>query len=297
MKVLITGGTGLIGRSICKRLLTLNHEPIILSRNPNKDQEIKEFQWNPEKNEYDKNAFEDIDAIINLAGCSINAKRWTHTYKNEILQSRLNAIATLQKALVECKSKCKIFISTSAVGIYGSSYDKLFTEESGAAKDFLAKVCIKWEEAIRPIEAIGIATTIIRTGVVLSNKGGAFPIMAKPFRLGLGSPIGNGKQFMPWIHIGDLSSIFIYVLENSLTGTFNGVAPNSITNREFSKKLSKKLKRPILLPNVPQLVLKLMLGESAILPLASSRVSSNKITDQGFEFMYNTIESCLDDIL
>lgn len=295
MKVLITGGSGLIGKVISQQLLAKGHQVVWLSRKANSSNAIKTYEWNPETGYCDANAFEGVDAIINLAGAAVNAK-WTPTYKAMILNSRVDSLNTLYQAIMANDIRVKILISTSGVGFYPNSFTELFSEESEQGSGFLSKVCHKWEQAALQFENIGIRTSIVRVGVVLSDKGGALKEMARPVKFGVGSPLASGKQWMPWIHVEDIAAVFIHLLENDQAGIFNGAAPNSLTNRDLTKHIAKNLKRPMFMPNVPAFVLKLIMGETASIALSSTKVSAQKLLDSGFVHQYPDIDQALSQL-
>lgn len=289
-KILITGGTGLVGRQLTKKLLEKNYEVVILTRNPKDD---NEFQWNINEGYIDENAFENIEYVIHLAGAGIADKRWTDKRKQEIIHSRVESINLLFQKIKEYKVNLKGFISASAIGFYGAkTSDKIFTETDKPANDFLGKVCSLWEEAAHQFKKESSRTVILRTGVVLTKKGGALAKMKTPII----SPIGSGKQYMPWIHIDDLCAMYITSIESNLSGIYNAVAPEHQTNKSFSKVLAKKIKRPFLPIGVPSFLLKLIFGEMAVILLKGSRVSSKKIEKSGFKFQFPTLPKALENL-
>lgn len=296
MKVLITGGTGLVGKEISKQLLANKHEVIFLSRNPKSDSSIPQFQWDPQKNFIDKNALVDVDTIINLAGAPVNAK-WTREYKNEILKSRIDSLNTLYHVLESENHTVKNLISASAVGFYPNSLMEMYTEESDSGNSFLSKVCEKWEKAALKFETINVNTSLLRIGIVLSTEGGALKEMIRPFRLGLGSALGDGKQWMPWIHIEDLGRMFVYVSEKKLQGIYNAGGKEAERNKDFSRVLAKVLSKPFFAPKVPKFLLKLIMGESAAIALSGNLVSSEKIRQAGFQYKFEVLETALEDLV
>lgn len=296
MKVLITGGTGLVGQEISKQLLANKHEVVFLSRNLKPDSSVPQFQWDPEKTFLDKNALFGVDTIINLAGAPVNA-RWTSDYKNEILKSRISSLNTLYNVLESGNHNVKNLISASAVGFYPDSLTEMYSEESKPGGSFLSTVCEKWEEAALKFENIKVKTSILRIGIVLSPDGGALREMIKPFKLGLGSALGNGKQWMPWIHIEDLGRMFVFALEKDLQGIYNAGGKKAKRNKEFSKILAKVLSKSFFAPNVPKFLLKLIMGESAAIALSSNLVSTEKVRNAGFQYKFEELESTLSDLL
>lgn len=296
MKVLITGGTGLVGKEISKQLLSKNHEVVFLSRNPNPNSKIPQFKWDPEKFFMDLDALEDVEIIINLAGTPVNGK-WTSSYKNEILKSRLDSLSTLYQSLEANEHKVRKLISASAVGFYQDSFDEIYREDAKAGNSFLAKVCMKWENAALKFENLNIQTSVLRIGIVLSTEGGALKEMIKPFKLGLGSPLGSGKQWMPWIHIEDLAGMFIFLMKSDSIGIFNGGGFEASRNKDFSKTLAKVLGKPFFAPNVPKFALKLLMGEASAIALSSTNVDSMKIINHGFEYKFKELKPALENLI
>lgn len=301
MKVLITGATGLIGKEIVKRCheQDISVHYLTTSKNKIKTQDnYKGFYWDPKNHNIDIACFEDIDAIINLAGSSIS-KRWTESYKKTIIESRLDALHCLKKAVSELKTHhIKQILSASAIGIYPSSLTKYYEETCQAVSSgFLGKVVTSWENAVDGFLELGLMVSKVRIGLVLDDKEGALPQMAKPIRLGLGAAFGSGDQWQSWIHIYDLSKIFVHIIQNELEGVYNGVAPNPISNSELTKAIAKTLHKPLFLPNIPEFMMKLILGEMHIVLYESQRVSSKKIEDHGFNFTYANIYPALEAIL
>lgn len=294
-KVLITGGTGLIGKHLHKKLIEKGYEVLILSRNKNRVNKSTIFYWNPEKEEIDSEAIEKADYIIHLAGANIGEKRWTAKRKQEIVDSRVKTAELLLKTIQENNLKPKAFISASATGYYGAiTTDKTFIETDTPANDFLGKTCFEWEKSADKFAETGIRTVKIRTGLVLTKKGGALEKMLLPVKLGVGSPIGSGRQFMPWIHIDDLCNIYIKAIEDTkLKGAYNAVAPEYIRNKEFIRILAKVLNKPFWFPNVPSFVLKILFGEMSQIVLKGSKVSSEKIIKAGYRFEFNELGSAL----
>lgn len=300
MKILITGATGLIGSAItdlCREkgwivnYLTTDKAKIKNASN------YRGFYWDPKTNEIDTECFNGVNAIINLAGSSIG-KRWTKSYKEQILSSRINSLNTLYDALEKLNPKEKIsIISASAIGIYPSSLSNFYTEnETKIDASFLGEVTEIWEKEIDKFQKLNCTVTKLRIGLVLSAGGGALPSMAKSVRMYLGSSFGSGKQWQSWIHVDDMARMFLFVLENNLSGVYNGVAPNPVTNSKMLKELAKVLERPLFMPNVPRFVMNLVLGEMSYLLFASQRVSSKKIEKEGFNFKFNNICKTLEDL-
>lgn len=297
MNVLITGGTGLIGTAISKVLLEKGHELAYLSRKPSDNAlNIPEYEWNVEAGKLDSNAFNNVNAIINLAGAPI-FKRWTPPYKSEILRSRVDGTRLLFEQIQKHNIGLKAFVNASAVGIYPNSFTKEFTEEDAPGDDFLSLVCQKWEQEAQNFEQLNIRTVRMRIGIVLSRKGGALPQMATPVRFGAGAPLGSGKQWVPWVHISDLATMFVHALENeNIKGAVNAAGPHNVTNATLTKKIADVLHKPLFLPKVPEFALKLAMGEMAQAILASNKVSTQKIQQAGFTYQYSSLDAALDDL-
>lgn len=299
-KVLISGGSGLIGSRLSKMLLEKGYEVAHLSRTSGKkSDEIKTIVWDVENRFLNADEIAPYDYIFHLAGAGIVEKKWTEEQKKIIIESRTQTARLLKNAIAQNIQKPQAFISASAIGYYGlTTSDHIFKENEAPGNDFLADSCVKWENAVDEVAEIGIPTTKIRIGLPLSKKGGALKEMAKTVKLGFGAAFGSGKQWMPWIHIDDLCAIFIHVLENKITGTFNAAVPveSQLNNQAFTKQLAKTLKKPLWLPNVPAFVLKLILGQRAQLILTGSRIDSTKIQENGFSFEYKKLEDALGEI-
>ena len=300
MRVLITGATGLIGQEIVKlchekdikvNYLTTSKSKIVQEEN------YKGFYWNPKAKEIDADCFKGVDAIVHLAGATVS-KRWTPSYKKEILSSRTETTALLVNTLRELSHTVKQVVSASAIGIYPDSlinyYDESHNEISSS---FLGQVVSVWEQASDEFSKLNITVSKIRIGLVLSNKGGALMEIVKPIKFGLGAAFGNGKQWQSWIHIHDLANLFLYVLQNNLRGVYDAVAPNPISNSELTKTAASVLHKPLFMPNIPKFFMKLVLGEMHILLFESQRVSSKKIADEGFLFKFNYLEPALNNLL
>lgn len=295
--ILITGATGLIGKRLTELLLQKGHQVSHLGRKSSSGP-VPSFVWDVEKGLLDTTAFTGIDTIIHLAGAGIADKPWTKKRKEEILKSRTRSTQLLAEELKK-NSSVRSFISASAVGYYGfKEGDTTFTEESVPGNDFLAVVTRSWEEEVDKLMGLNRRVAKVRIGVVLSEKGGALKPMLLPIKYFVGSPLGSGKQYMSWIHIDDLCNMFIHLVENEqLAGVYNGAGPHPATNAEFTKAIARVLKRPLLLPAVPTLVLNLLLGEMATLITQGCKVSSEKIQRSGFVFQYPELSAALENLL
>lgn len=296
--VLISGASGLVGTRLTERLKQKGYQISHLSRS-SKDGTIPVFQWDVKDGTVDGRALEGVDSIIHLAGAGIADKAWTKERKKEILESRTRSTQLLFKLLKERKHEVKSFVSASAIGYYGfGGEEKVFSEESSPADDFLADVVRQWEASVDEIASLGIRVVKIRIGILLSTKGGALAEMIKPIRLGVGSPLGSGSQIMSWIHIDDVCGIFIKAMEDEkMMGAYNAVSPTPATNEEIMRATAHFMNKPFWAPNVPSLVLKLILGEMADLVLKGSRISAQKIQNAGYEFLHPDLDGALKDLL
>lgn len=300
MKVLITGATGLVGKELVKQChqdgIAANYLTTSKVKIENRDN-YKGFYWNPKKGEVDSNAFEGVSAIINLAGASI-ATRWTKKNKKIIMNSRVDAINLLYNTLQNIDHSVTHFISASGISIYPNSKTKLYTEEDIQVDDsFLAEVVVAWETATAKFKNSGMEVSKVRTGVVLAKDEGAFLKLVKPIKLGLGASLASGEQWQSWIHIEDIAGIYIFLFKIQLEGKYNAVAPNPVQNKKTTKMIAAKLESPLWLPNIPAFVLKLILGEMAVLVVEGQLVSSQKIEKLGYQFKFYNLENALQDLL
>jgi len=295
--ILITGASGLIGTRLTKILLEDGYQVTHLSRSREHDKGVRTFLWDVDKSWIEPGTFEDIDSIVHLAGAGIADQPWTEKRKQEIIDSRVKSTALLREELSNMQHQVKAFVSASGINYYGTSEEKIFKESDVAGTDFLANVAWLWEQEVQKITALSIRVVELRTGMVLSNKGGAMDEFVKPIRWYVGAPLGSGNQWMSWIHIDDLCKIYIHALENeSMQGAYNAAAPEAVTNREFMKTVAKALGRPILLPPIPKFFLKFLLGEMVSMAVEGSRVSSKKIQDSGFNFEFDKLENALKNL-
>jgi len=300
MRVLITGATGLIGQEIVKLChqskIDVNYLTTSKSK-ISKNEAYQGFYWNLEQSEIDTNCFKDVEVIINLVGATV-AKRWTSSYKQEILDSRTKSANLLVTSLKNISHTVRHIISASAIGIYPDSFQNYYMENSPEEDSgFLGEVVKKWEDAVLQFKDLGIEVSLLRIGLVLSDKGGAFPKIKKPIQYGVGAVFGSGKQWQSWIHVSDLAHMFVYVLKEELTGVYNAVAPNPVSNKKLTDTVANRLNKNIVLPGVPRLTMKLFLGEMHTLLFLSQRVCSDKIAKTGFEFEYDNITSAVNALI
>jgi uncharacterized protein len=303
--ILITGGTGTIGKAVSKFLAAKNHQVIILTRHPRTGTpDISYAAWDPVQKTIDTEALQKADYIINLAGAGVADKRWTKQRKAEIIDSRVQSGALLVKALQENTNKVKAVISMSGIGWYGDDHKKsatqpAFVEGDAASADFLGQTCVQWENAIKPVTALNKRLIIFRCGIVLSNDGGALTEFKKPVRAGIAPFFGSGEQVASWIHVDDLCRLYLYAIDNErMQGVYNTVAPQPVTNKNLMLALARKIKGRFFIPvYVPSFVLKLVLGELSIEVLKSATVSCEKITNGSFQFLFPTLDAALDDLI
>lgn len=291
--VLISGASGLIGKPLSKRLTSDGYEVRMLSR----EKTSSYFYWNPTKNEIDEKAFENLDAIIHLAGAPIS-KKWTNSYKKELYKSRINTADLLFETAKKLNAPIKTFITASGVNYYGTeTTDKIFDENDAHADDFLGNLCFDLEQTAKKFESLGARVCTVRTAAVLSTEGGMLKELMPLADKYLLSPLGSGKQILPWIHLDDLVNLYVYLLENkNLSGAYNAVATQIINNHNFSNALMKSLNKKMILPAIPGFVLKMVLGEMSTILLQGSAVSNSKIKKEGFAFQFEEIEAAFHDL-
>jgi uncharacterized protein (TIGR01777 family) len=296
--ILITGGSGLIGARLTELLLQRGDKVRHLGRSKS-NSNVPTFLWDIPSQSFDEQAIRNVDTIIHLAGAGIADKRWTEKRKLEILESRTKSTQILFDALSRNAHEVKTFISASAVGYYGfDRAGQTFTEASPPGSDFLAEVTRKWENEADRISALGIRVVKLRTGIVLSKNGGALEKMSKPVKWFAGAPLGTGAQYISWIHIDDLCSLYMKSIDDpSVQGAYNAAAPHPVTNKEMTKAIAQVLKKPMFLPNVPPVVLKIILGEMSDAVLNGNKISADKILKTGYTFQFKTLDSALADLL
>ncbi|MBP1639394.1 MAG: hypothetical protein H6Q17_977 [Bacteroidetes bacterium] len=298
--VLITGGTGLIGRHLSHLLKEKGYTVGILSRSgKQKKDDFPVYYWDIDKQIIDPKAILSSDFIIHLAGENIGEKRWTEERKKEIISSRILPTQLLFDAVSKSTHKPQAFISASAIGYYGAvTSEHIFTEQDPAANDFLGNTCRQWESEADKFEEFGIRTIKIRTGMVLSPTGGVLEKMKLPLKMGLGTLFGTGDQYMPWIHIDDLCCIYLKAIEDSsMTGAYNAVAPEPVSNRQFMQTIALTMHKEMRLHRIPAAVLKLALGSMSEILLEGSRVSAEKIINSSYEFRHPVLQDALNDLL
>lgn len=287
MKVLLTGASGFVGSHLSKRLEAAGHRVLPVSRSPGHGYDWSEASL--------ARGVQEADAVIHLAGENLFAKRWSAKQKEVLRASRTEGTSKLAALVAARKPAC--FISTSAIGYYGPSTSAQFHEDSPQGQDFLAGLCGEWEAATAAARNAGVRTAIVRIGVVLGKGGGALEKMLPPFKLGLGGPLGNGRQWVSWVHLDDLTSLFLFLLENpTARGVFNATAPNPVSMKELAKALGRALHRPAIFP-VPGPILKLALGEVADILLTGQNVEARRTREAGFQFQFTTIDSALSKIV
>ncbi|HXF38810.1 MAG TPA: TIGR01777 family oxidoreductase [Blastocatellia bacterium] len=300
MKILISGATGLIGRALCHVLNEDGHTIVGVSRSSRKPSGLnvgEMYQWDSQAGPPPEAALNQVDAVINLAGEPIAAKRWSDQQKKSIRDSRIVTTRNLVEGMRRAKRKPEVFVSSSAVGYYGNRGDERLEETSPPGRGFMSEVCQEWEREAARASELGIRVVFVRTGVVLSADGGALEKMLPPFKMGAGGRLGSGKQWFPWIHIDDIVGIFRHSIVNAkATGPINGAAPQPATNAEFTRELGHALHRPAFLP-VPEIALRILMGEMAGVLFDSQRVIPAAALASGYEFRYPQLGPALADVL
>ncbi|MCT2406533.1 TIGR01777 family oxidoreductase [Chryseobacterium antibioticum] len=295
--VLITGAGGMIARELSKKI-EKEYTVRFLTRKKKHDHD---FEWDIKNGTIDESALDNVSHIIHLAGANISEKRWTDERKKELISSRVDSAGLLLKTLRKKNIKLKSFISASGINYYGTvTTNTTYTEEDPPGNDFLSEVVVLWERAADDFKEQNLAERVvkIRTAVVLSKEDGALKKMLPTIQYGIGSALGSGKQYMPWIHIDDICSIYEAALKNTnIDGAYNAVSPQHTTNENLAKKIAEVLKKPLFMPNVPSFVLKLMFGELADALLEGSRASSQKILNTGFQFQFPDLKKALENLL
>ena len=297
--VLITGGTGLIGRHLTSLLLRNGYNVSVLSRNEIPDDKVRFFRWDPEKQTIDSHAVDYVDYIVHLAGANLGEKRWTSARKKEIIKSRTDSAKLLYGVIKDKGIRLKAFISASGISCYGTeTSEKIFTEDDPPGNDFLSDVCRQWEEAASLFEASGVRTVKIRTAVVLEKTDSALAQLMGPAKFGFLVQTGSGDQYMPWIHIDDLCEVYLKMIkDHTMSGVFNAAAPDFVNHRNFMKTLSDVMKKPVFPVPAPAFALKAVFGEMSGIILKGSRVSSEKLISAGYKFRFEHLDDALRDII
>ena len=297
--ILVTGVSGLIGKHLCQVLQNKGYAVRVLGRTKRKNVPYQQFIWDIPSGHIEEGALDGLYAVIHLAGANIGEGRWTDNRKREIVSSRVDSMKLLSDGLKNVEGRISTFISASAVGYYGAkTVDTVFEESNDPAMDFVGQVCLKWELAADVFENDGIRTVKMRTGVVFTPTGGPLAQMTQPVKLGVGSGLGRGSQYLPWIHIDDLCRMYLKAIENeTMSGPYNAVAPEHVTNEALIKNIGTVIGRKVWLPNLPAFLLKIIFGEMAVIFLEGSRISSERMQETGFKFKFRTLTSALTDLL
>lgn len=297
--VLITGGSGLIGKYLTSLLLNEGYNVVHLSRHANGIGKVKVFRWDPSQEYIDPEAFKDIDYLIHLSGANIGEKRWSVSRKEEIIRSRVDSANLLFRTISKNNHKLKAFITASAVGYYGSqNSERILTEEDPPSSDFLGTTCRLWEESADLFAGLGIRTVRIRSGVVLAKSATVLTRLMNPAKWGLVLRLGSGKQYLPWIHIEDLCRIYLKaVKDQTMQGAYNAVAPECINHNDFVRSMAGVLKRPVILPAVPGFIINAVMGEMSEIILNGCCISAEKIIESGFCFRFKKLDDALKNII
>lgn len=296
-QILISGATGMIGKRLILALQEKGHKIAILSRKPAVIKDVKVFLWDVEQQKIDPACLEGIDTIVHLAGENVAGEKWTAARKKKVINSRTLSAKLLYQLIKEQQTSVQTFISASAVGYYGDGGDEILTEESPNGKGFLAECCQQWEAAADEGTGLGLRVVKCRIGFVLCKGEGALPALEKPIRFFAGAGLGTGKQWVPWVHVADVVGAFVSAVEEeSIKGAYNLCAPFPVSNLSLTRAIAKKIHRPVWPVNVPEVLLKLILGEMSSVALISNNTSAQKILDTGFQFKYLQLEDALTDI-
>lgn len=295
--ILIAGGTGFIGTHLSRRLLADGHTVRHLSRSKRPDSPYPTFQWDVNKQTIDDAAFADVDYVFNLAGAGIVGARWTDERKRIIIASRTESARLLGKTMQRLEAQPKLYLSSSAIGFYGDRGEELMTEDKAPGDGFLSESCVAWEGAVHEVEAMGFPVFINRTGIVLHPDEGALEKMLLSMKVNVSTYFGSGQQYYSWVHVDDLVGIFVHALDNNLTGTYNGVAPNPETNKVLAEALGPAMDKTALVIPAPTFAMKLAMGEMSHTVLDSCRCSAEKIEGAGYVFRFPELEGALSDLL
>ena len=294
-RVVITGGTGFVGKHLSALLEKENYEVVHLSRRREPGERFRSYRWDPGSGYCDKDAFRDGDTVIHLAGANIGEKRWTSRRKREIIKSRASAAGLIYKATVGSGIRPDAFITASGKDYYGTGIsEKIYRENDPPGNDFMGRTCRLWEAAAEPFEAAGIRVAKIRTALVLAPEGSAISKLTVPARIGLIIRLGPGSQYFPWIHVDDLCNIYLKTVnDETMSGPFNASAPGHVTHDMLMSVIARQKKLPVFLPHIPEWLLKLVLGEMSVVLTTGSRISSQRLIHSGFQFRYPDIDGAL----
>lgn len=297
--ILITGGSGSIGRALIPKLLSNGHQVAVIGRSKHPELDVPSFVWDLDADTMDENALRDVTHIVHLAGAGIADKPWSPSRKREIIESRVKPLQLLAKTLVKRNQRIDTIISSSAVGFYGGiTSDEIFDENANSATDFLGSTCKMWEDAVQLFKPLADREVRIRTSVVLMEDTGALPKLVTPTKYGVGAPVGSGKQWMPWIHIEDMARVYVKAVEDSkMNGAYNAAASEHANQKQMIKGIGKAINRPVFLPPVPGFLVKAVLGDMAAVVTEGSRVSNEKLLEAGFEFRFAELQPALNDLL
>ena len=296
MRILLTGGTGLIGRHLVSRLLTLSHTVCVVTRSPEKARQMLDAHVEIWPGLQNVSTLDGVDAVVNLAGEPIADKRWTHAQKQKLCDSRWAITQRISELIQASETPPAVLISGSATGYYGDLGEVVVTEEEPPHNEFTHKLCARWEQIASSAQSDRTRVCLLRTGVVLARSGGILGKMVPPFKLGLGGPIGNGRQYLAWIHIDDMVNGILWLLDNDLRGPFNMVSPYPVRNEQFSHALGQALNRPAFL-RVPATAIRLLMGESSVLVLGGQRALPKRLEAAGFTFRWYDLDEALANIL
>lgn len=292
--ILVTGGTGLIGKALTALLQSKGYSVLHLSRRDNPRAAVPAYAWDIAKGYIDPEALERADGIVHLAGAGIADSRWTAARKRELYDSRVLGTRLLTEQILRASKRPRVFVCGSAIGYYGNRGDEILTEESAAGNGFMTDICRDWEAAIEPLRAQGLRCPVLRIGIVLSDRGGALAKMLPSYRFRLGAYFGNGKQYYSWVHIDDICRMLLFLLEQPhADGVYNGTAPNPVPNAEFARSLARALQRPSLIVPVPAFALRLAMGEMADVVLHGCRVLPQRLQSAGYTFVHPDLEPAL----
>ncbi|MEO6520717.1 MAG: TIGR01777 family oxidoreductase [Mucilaginibacter sp.] len=295
--ILITGGSGLLGKQLTAELLKKGYSVSHLSRKTGTNPEVKTYLWDVDKGTIDVNCIRGVDTIVHLAGEGIADEKWTEERKKQIIRSRTKSITLIYDLLKSKTHKVKSVVSASGIGYYSDRGNELLYEDSAPADDFLGECCVKWEHAVDAGLELELRVLKFRTGVVLTRRGGALSKMAAPIKYGFGCVLGTGNQWVPWIHLQDVIDMYLMGIENeTMSGVYNMVAPYPVTNEQLTHSIAKQFRKTIWLPHAPEFALKLFLGEMATLVLGSTKVAATKIEKAGYHFKFLTVEDALKDL-